>query len=50
VADKKQPNPPQKPRERKRPDVSFNFGASAKPKKGAKGSSQSKAKHAGGGS
>ena len=33
----------QGPRKRKRPDVSFNFGANAKPKRGKKGGGGAKA-------
>ena len=50
MADKKQPSTRPSTRERKRPDVSFNFGANARPKKGSKGSSYFRARYAGGGS
>jgi hypothetical protein len=50
VADSKRASTPRKQGERKRPDVSFNFGANAKPKKGGKGSSYFRARYAGGGS
>ena len=50
MADQKRAVTPRKPGERKRPDVSFNFGANARPKKGGKGGSYFRARYAGGGS
>lgn len=49
MRDKKKGGRPKRGRERKRPDVSFNFGANARPK-GGKGGGTFKAKYAGGGS
>jgi hypothetical protein len=50
VADNKRASTPRKQGERKHPDVSFNFGANARPKKGGR-SAYFKARYgAGGGS